>query len=335
MSGGAIQLRPARDEDAEGFIALVGACWSEFPGCVLDVDREVPELRALASYFASAGGAFWTAEREGRIVGMVGTRPLGTDRAFEICKVYVDRAERGTGLAHRLLDTAEAHALAHGADRLVLWTDTRFEAAHRFYEKRGYLRSGSIRILDDLSKSLEFRYAKPLRGLVVEALDAAAAASAERRLTELLAACVAAGDALSFLPPLPAEAARGFWRKASSEVALGGRVLLGAWLEGALVGTVQLDLATPPNAPHRAEVMKLLVDPKLRRRGVGRALLRRAEQAARGVGRRLLVLEVPAGGVLEHLLRELGWQEVGRIPGRVLDAAGRPQDTVIFWKSLV
>jgi GNAT superfamily N-acetyltransferase len=333
MSEGAIQLRPARDEDAEGFIALVGACWSEFPGCVLDVDGEVPELRALATYFASAGGAFWTAERDGRIVGMVGTRPLGNDRAFEICKVYVDRAERGTGLAHRLLDTAEAHALAHGADRLVLWTDTRFEAAHRFYEKRGYVRSGSIRILDDLSKSLEFRYAKPLRGLVVEALDAAAAASAERRLTELLMACVNAGDTLSFLPPLSVETARAFWRKASSEVALGGRALLGAWLEGALVGTVQLDLATPPNAPHRAEVMKLLVDPKLRRRGVGGALLQRAEQAARGVGRRLLVTEVAAGGVLEKLLRELGWQEAGRIPGHVLDADKQPRDTLIFWKN--
>jgi GNAT superfamily N-acetyltransferase len=333
MSGGAVTLRPARDEDAEGFIALLGACWAEYPGCVLDVDGEVPELRALATYFAEAGGASWTAERDGRVVGMTGTRPLGTDRAFEICKVYVDRGERGTGLAHRLLDTAEAYALENGADRLVLWTDTRFEAAHRFYEKRGYVRSGSIRILDDLSKSLEFRYAKPLRGLVVEALDAAAAASAERRLTELLVDCVAAGDALSFLPPLSAEAARSFWRKASAEVALGQRVLLGAWLEGALVGTVQLDLATPPSAPHRAEVMKLLVDPKLRRRGVGRALLRRAEQAARGVGRRLLVLQAPAGGVPESLLRELGWQEGGRIPGHVLDAAGHPRDTLILWKS--
>ena len=33
-------LRPARDGDAAGFIALIGACWAEYPGCVLDVDGE-------------------------------------------------------------------------------------------------------------------------------------------------------------------------------------------------------------------------------------------------------------------------------------------------------
>ncbi|MBX6374229.1 MAG: GNAT family N-acetyltransferase, partial [Acetobacteraceae bacterium] len=55
-------LRPGRDDDAEGFIALIGACWAEYPGCVLDVDGEVPELRALATHFARQGGALWAAE---------------------------------------------------------------------------------------------------------------------------------------------------------------------------------------------------------------------------------------------------------------------------------
>ena len=121
----------------------------------------------------------------------------------------MERAQRGTGLAHRLLDTAEAHAAAQGAARLVLWSDTRFEEAQRFYGKRGYVRAGSIRILDDVTRSLEFRYAKPARGLVVEALDAAAA-SAERRLAEIVIACVAAGASVSFLPPLAQETAPGF-----------------------------------------------------------------------------------------------------------------------------
>ncbi|MBX9699924.1 MAG: GNAT family N-acetyltransferase, partial [Acetobacteraceae bacterium] len=197
-------IRPGRDDDAAGFIALIGACWAEYPGCVLDVDGEMPEMRALATHFTGAGGALWAAEQEGRLVGMVAARPLRDgDAAWEICRMYVDAAARGGGLAGRLLDTAEAHARAAGAQRLVLWTDTRFTRAHGFYEKRGYVKQGAIRILDDLSKSLEFRYAKPASGLVVEALDAAAAASAERRLAEILVACVAAGASVSFLPPLP------------------------------------------------------------------------------------------------------------------------------------
>lgn len=223
---------------------------------------------------------------------------------------------------------------ARGAERLALWTDTRFARAHRFYERRGYLRHGSIRILDDLSNSLEFRYARPARGLVVEALDAAAAASAERRLAEILTACAAAGASVPFPHPPAPETARGVWREVSTGVATGGRVLLAAWVEGALAGTVQLDLATPQDQPHRAAVAALLVDPAFRRRGVGRALMRRAEQAARGVGRRLLTLDTRAGDPAERLCRDLGWREAGRIPGYALDGRGRPREGLFLWKAL-
>jgi GNAT superfamily N-acetyltransferase len=329
-----VRLRPGLDADAEGFIRLIGDCWSEYPGCILDVDGEVPELRALATHFAEAGGALWAAEHDGRVVGMAAARPMRQDQAFEICKVYVAKAMRGSGLAHALLDAAEGHARGAGAQRLVLWTDTRFEPAHRFYEKRGFVRQGSIRILDDISRSLEFRYAKPLAGLVVEALDAAAAASAERRLSALLIRCVADGASLTWFPPLGPAVAQGFWRATSSQVALGKVVLLAAWLEGELVGTVQLLLDTPENQPHRAEVAKLLVDPAARRRGVGRALMQRAEQAARGIGRSLLTLDTRSGTPAEMLYRAMGWTEFGIVPGGELGPDRRPADVVHFLRSL-
>jgi len=278
-------LRDGTDADAPHFIRLLGDAWAEYSGVVFDLDAEVPELRALAGHFAALSGRLWISEDHR---GMVATRPMGDDRAWEICRLYVDRAARGTGLAHRLLDAAEAHARAQGGERLVLWTDTRFEAAHAFYEKRGYVRQGAIRILDDLSKSLEFRYSKPAAGLVVEALDAAAAASAERRLADILVACVAGGASVSFLPPLSRERSLAFWKRVSTGVAQGKCLLLAAWLDGQLAGTVQLDLATPENQPHRAEVAKLLVDPAFRRRGIGAALMRRAEQAAQRLGRLLI-----------------------------------------------
>jgi GNAT superfamily N-acetyltransferase len=263
---------------------------------------------------------------------MAATRPMGQDAAYEICKVYVAKEARGSGLAHDLLGAAEAHARAAGAQRLVLWTDTRFETAHRFYEKRGFVRQGSIRILDDLSNSLEFRYVKPIAGLVVEALDAAASASAERRLSALLATCVADGASLTWFPPLAPVVAQGYWRGVSSQVALGKAVLLVAWLEGEVVGSVQLALDMPENQPHRAEVQKLMVEPAARRRGVGRALMRRAEQAARGIGRGLLVLDTRAGTPAEALYRAMGWTELGTIPGGELGPDRQPADVVHFWK---
>jgi GNAT superfamily N-acetyltransferase len=326
-------IRPGRDEDTDDYIRLIGDAWAEYPNCILDVDGELPELRHLASWFAKAGGMLWVAEAGGRPVGMVATRPAGSDKAWEICRLYVEKAARGTGLAQSMLGRAESHAMEHGAERMVLWTDTRFDAAHRFYEKLGYVRAGSIRILDDISKSLEFRYGKPARGLVVEALDAAAAASAERRLAEILVACVATGASVSYLPPLSMETARSFWRRVSGDVAMGSRLLLVAWIDGRMAGTVQLNLGTAQNQPHRAEVEKLLVHPELRRAGTGRALMQRVEQAARGIGRKLLTLDCRAGDVGEGLYRSLGWQEGGRIPGFALDAEGVPRDTVIFYKT--
>jgi GNAT superfamily N-acetyltransferase len=324
-----IPLRDGTDADAPHFIRLLGGAWAEYSGIVFDLDAEVPELRALATHFAALGGRLWISADHH---GMIATRPLREDGAWEICRLYVDRAARGTGLAHRLLDAAEAHARAEGGQRLILWTDTRFEAAHSFYEKRGYVRQGAIRILDDLSKSLEFRYSKPLAGLVVEALDAAAASSAERRLADILVSCVANGASVSFLPPLSRDKSLLFWKRVSTEVAQGKCLLLAAWLDGQLAGTVQLDLAGQENQPRRAEVAKLLVDPAAQRRGVGRALMARAEQAALRLGRPLLTLDTRAGTPAEALYRALGWSEAGRIPRCELDEAGTARDAVVFWK---
>lgn len=153
-------IRPGRDEDGDALIALIAACWAEYPGCVLDVDGEVPELRALASHFRTRGGALWAAEDDGALVGMVAIAPCPGERAvWDLSRLYVAAEYRGTGLAGRLLALAEAHAVASGAERLVLWSDTRFTRAHRFYEKHGWWPTGE-RVLADLSCSVEHRFTK-------------------------------------------------------------------------------------------------------------------------------------------------------------------------------
>ncbi len=154
-------LRDGRDDDAAALIALIAACWAEYPGCVMDLDGEVPELRALATYYTTQGGALWVAEAGDSVVGMVATRPLA-DRSWELCRMYVAAARRGSGLAQALIAAAEAHARGRGAKWMRLWTDTRFRRAHRFYEKHAYVRAGPDRALHDRSNSIEFAYAKPL-----------------------------------------------------------------------------------------------------------------------------------------------------------------------------
>lgn len=297
----------------------------------MDVDGEMPELHSLATYYAGKGGALWVAERSGALVGMIAARPL-EDGAWEICRVYVAPALHGSGLAHALLDRAEEHAMAFGASRLALWSDTRFDRAHRFYEKRSYVRQGPVRVLNDISNSLEFGYAKPIDG--VETLDIAAVSSAVGRLAKILIACVDDGASVSFLPPLDPAKARAFWSRTAPEVGAGRRVVVAAWANGVLAGTGMLDLSTPENQPHRAEVQKILVDPAIRRQGLGRRILRALEASAVVHGRTLLTLDTRAGDTGETLYRAEGWRESGRIPGYAVDGDGTAHATVFFWKQL-
>lgn len=324
-------IRPGRDSDGSALIDLIWSCWSAYPGIRMDVDLEMPELRALATYYAANAGSLWVAEAADSVCGMIATRPLeGT--TWEICRVYVDPALHGSGLGHALLDQAEQHAIAAGAKRLALWSDTRFDRAHHFYEKRSYIRHGAVRVLADISNSLEFGYAKPVNG--VEALDIAAVTSAVGRLGAILIACVDGGASVSFLPPLSPQKARAFWLRVASDVGTGKRTVVAAWRNGVLSAVGMLDLATPENQPHRTEVQKILVDPGARRTGLGRQILRALEQEAAAHGRSLLTLDTRAGDAGESLYRSEGWQESGRIPGYALAADGTAQATVFFWKHL-
>ncbi len=55
-----IVLRAARDADADG-PGVIAAVYAEYPGCILDVETEVPELKAPASAYARRSGRFWVA----------------------------------------------------------------------------------------------------------------------------------------------------------------------------------------------------------------------------------------------------------------------------------
>lgn len=159
-------IRPARDEDGAALKALIGGCWAEYSGCDVPVEAEIPEIDALASSYAAKGGALWVGEADA-VIGMVGVKPGENGPRisnWEISKMYVAAGARGGGLAQALLKLAEDHAQSQGASRAFLWSDTRFERAHRFYEKQGYIRIGGIRALHDLANSLEYHYEKTLSG---------------------------------------------------------------------------------------------------------------------------------------------------------------------------
>jgi putative acetyltransferase len=154
-------IRTGRDDDAAGLIGLIGDCFAEYPGCVLDVDGEMPYLRGIASYYAACDGRVWIGEQGSRVVASIAMQP-GVRGAIELRMLYVAKPARRRGLASRLCEHVEAEARARGAAAIELWSDTRFLDAHRLYSRLGYLRGPRTRELHDLSNTVEYYFRKPL-----------------------------------------------------------------------------------------------------------------------------------------------------------------------------
>jgi ribosomal protein S18 acetylase RimI-like enzyme len=151
-------------------------------------------------------------------------------------------------------------------------------------------------------------------------------------LREILVEVVANGGSVSFMHPLALEAADTFWEGALAAAARGEWVVLGAFDDESLVGTVTLLLDCPPNQPHRAEIAKLMTRMSHRGRGVAKALMRAAERLAVEQARTLLVLDTATEGGAAALYERLGFTLAGEIPDYALKPHGGLTGTMIYWK---
>lgn len=154
-------------------------------------------------------------------------------------------------------------------------------------------------------------------------------------LADVLIDCVEGGASVSFMHPLPRRRALEFWRRVARGVTAGERALVVAEDAAGVCGTVQLVLDQPENQPHRADLSKMLVHRRARRRGLGVALMRAAEATARECGKTLLVLDTVTGGDAERLYEQLGWVRVGVIPRYALMPQGESCDTTVFYRDLL
>ena len=157
--------------------------------------------------------------------------------------------------------------------------------------------------------------------VTVRVLSSAEAQAAVPGLTDVLLDCVAGGASVSFMAPLDRATAESFWGQVVAGVEQGERILLVAEDGEGVLGTVQLVVGQPPNQPHRADLSKMLVHRRARRRGVGAALMQAAEEAGRAAGKTLLVLDT-ASPEAERLYERAGWVKVGVIPNYALGPRG-------------
>ncbi|MBI5278664.1 MAG: GNAT family N-acetyltransferase [Burkholderiales bacterium] len=94
------------------------------------------------------------------------------------------------------------------------------------------------------------------------------------------------------------------------------------------------DLFADAVAPHRAEIVKLVVHRRARGRGLAEALMQAAEREARAMGRPHLTLFTRRGCEAERPYEKLGWSLAGVIPHDSAMPGGTPCDGALYFKQL-
>ncbi len=136
-----MNLRAATNQDSDAIIAVVDACYRQYPYQLYVKDE--PELLTPADSFPS----FWVVEDIEGLAGCIAGQIL--TEATELKKFYVHPRAWGTGLAQQLHQQFVQWSIEQERASAVLWTDVLFHRAHRFYEKQGWVNTQKTRDLAD------------------------------------------------------------------------------------------------------------------------------------------------------------------------------------------
>ncbi|MDX8342297.1 GNAT family N-acetyltransferase [Rossellomorea sp. YZS02] len=149
-------------------------------------------------------------------------------------------------------------------------------------------------------------------------------------LSDLIRTVVDDGASIGFLSPLSPADATDFWRGTLNPHV----ILFVAWIEGAMAGTVQLQLCTKQNGTNRAEIAKMMVHPNFRQKGIAKKLMQAAENRAKKEGRTLLILDTVEGAPSNHLYTSMGYIQGGRIPDYAYSPFGELEATILYYKQI-
>jgi acetyltransferase len=158
--------------------------------------------------------------------------------------------------------------------------------------------------------------------------------TALRELCELVRDAVSGGASVGWVTVPSEREASDYWRGVADQVQSGAMMVLVARAPSTVVGTVQLHLSARPNGAHRAEVARLLVHSRARRRGLGAALMRTIEEEALKHRVSLLVLDTRTGDPSQQLYEKLGYSLAGMIPNYARGTTGTLEPTSIMYKEM-
>ena len=149
-------ITPATAADVPEVVALIGRVYAEY-GFVYEPRVEVPDLFDFDAHYTPPRGAFFVMRDGGTVVGSVGAEVLDAGTA-ELHRLYLDAARRGRGTGRALTEAAIAWCRSREIGHLVLWSDTRFDLAHRLYVRMGFTRTGERTLPEDANDTREYRF---------------------------------------------------------------------------------------------------------------------------------------------------------------------------------
>jgi N-acetylglutamate synthase-like GNAT family acetyltransferase len=140
MSEVEISIRSCEDEDFQAISDLIFSIQKVELGVSINQDDQL-DLASIKDYYGSGSSGFWVAVANDQIIGTIALLDIKKNAAA-LQKMFVPILFRGTvsGVANKLLTHFFYEAQMRGFQDIFLGTAANLYAAHRFYEKNGFVR---------------------------------------------------------------------------------------------------------------------------------------------------------------------------------------------------
>ena len=132
-------ITPYAPGDEAAIVGLIVPIQSQEFGIPITA-ADQPDLADIPGFYLPGHGGFWVAREGDAIVGTIALIDIG-ERRLALRKMFVAPDYRGAPhrLGQQLLDVALGHARAAETAHIILGTTDAFIAAHRFYERNGFV----------------------------------------------------------------------------------------------------------------------------------------------------------------------------------------------------
>ncbi len=134
-----IQIQPFEERFAAQVTSLILSIQQEEFDIPIKLSDQ-PDLQTIHQTYQKGSGNFWVVTSDAQAVGTVGLIDIGGSNVA-LRKMFVHPAYRGktAGVSGLLLSTAVDWCRAMHVGAIYLGTTSKFLAAHRFYERNGFL----------------------------------------------------------------------------------------------------------------------------------------------------------------------------------------------------